>query len=169
MNQEETQKHNTDVLREWGVSIEDIAPLVMENQGKYILNLTNDRITHSLNKILSRTRVRHAIDLADALDELSRTIDIGYGENVYVSLDDVMYQATASDIEKDAGVFGLDETIALSICTSELSRTNFGYIDKTKPGIIAKLNYVEGNTFKDDIIAALVAETADQLALREEH
>lgn len=158
MDKKQTLQHNWEVIESWGVECEHLIDIIHENQISHMPDLTFERIVHSLDKVLSRTRVRHAIDTADALDDLSKSDDFGA----------YMYVETGEDIENDAGVFGLDETIALSICTSELSRTNFGYIDKTKPNVVADLNAVEGNTFKDDIICAVAAETADQLALRDE-
>jgi phosphatidylglycerophosphatase A len=45
--------------------------------------------------------------------------------------------------------------------------TNYGYIDKVKPGILAKLNDHESgqiHTFLDDLIGAIAAAAASRLA-----
>lgn len=45
--------------------------------------------------------------------------------------------------------------------------TNYGYIDKVKPGILAKLNAHDGekvHTFLDDLVGAIAAAAASRLA-----
>ncbi|NLJ18623.1 phosphatidylglycerophosphatase A, partial [Globicatella sulfidifaciens] len=45
--------------------------------------------------------------------------------------------------------------------------TNFGYVDKIKPGIIGELNSQKGekcNTFIDDVVGALAAAAASRIA-----
>ena len=69
----------------------------------------------------------------------------------------------------DDGLFGVDEVLAYGICNiyGSIALTNFGYIDKVKPGIIGKLNErKEGvcNTFLDDIVGALAASAASRMA-----
>jgi len=72
-------------------------------------------------------------------------------------------------IENDAGVFGVDETLAVSIASiyGTIGVTNFGYLDRVKSGVIRKLDTEkEGrvNTFIDDLIGALVAAVAGKMA-----
>jgi len=73
-------------------------------------------------------------------------------------------------IEEDAGLFGVDEIVALSICNvyGSIALTNFGYIDKIKPGIIGVLNgdQIRCNVFMDDIVGAIAASAASRLAHR---
>ena len=45
-------------------------------------------------------------------------------------------------VKRDEGLYGIDEVIALSIVNvyGSIGFTNFGYIDKLKPGILEYLN-----------------------------
>ena len=69
----------------------------------------------------------------------------------------------------DEGLYGIDEILALSIVNvyGSIGFTNYGYIDKVKPGILKELNSHEGprvHTFLDDIVGAIAASAASRLA-----
>ena len=74
----------------------------------------------------------------------------------------------SSIIKNDAGVFGVDETLALQIANiyGTIGTTNFGYFDRVKKGIIAKYDTDAGhvNTFIDDLLAAIVAAVSGKIA-----
>jgi phosphatidylglycerophosphatase A len=66
-------------------------------------------------------------------------------------------------------LYGIDEIMALGIVNvyGSIGFTNYGYIDKVKPGILAKLNDHESgqiHTFLDDLIGAIAAAAASRLA-----
>lgn len=71
-------------------------------------------------------------------------------------------------MSKDYSLYGVDEVMAYGICNlyGSIALTNFGYIDKIKPGIIEELNNNKEkcNTFLDDIVGALAAAAASRLA-----
>jgi len=72
-------------------------------------------------------------------------------------------------IEVDEGLYGVDEVLAFSIVNvyGSIGFTNYGYIDRVKPGILAKLNAHEPgiiHTFLDDIVGAIAAAAASRLA-----
>ena len=72
-------------------------------------------------------------------------------------------------IYNDEGLYGVDEIVALSIVNvyGSIGLTNFGYIDKTKPGILEKLNSkTDGqiHTFLDDIVGAIAAAASSRIA-----
>jgi phosphatidylglycerophosphatase A len=71
-------------------------------------------------------------------------------------------------VSHDMGVFGVDETLALQIANmyGAIGITNFGYVDRIKPGIIGKLDTSlnDVNTFIDDIVGAIAAAVAGKLA-----
>ena len=72
-------------------------------------------------------------------------------------------------IEDDEGLYGIDEILALSIVNvyGTIGFTNYGYIDKVKPGILKELNSHDGvhvHTFLDDIVGAIAAAAASRLA-----
>ncbi|KMO54859.1 phosphatidylglycerophosphatase, partial [Lacticaseibacillus rhamnosus] len=72
-------------------------------------------------------------------------------------------------IAEDEGLYGVDEVLAFSIVNvyGSIGFTNYGYIDRIKPGILAKLNAHEPgiiHTFLDDIVGAMAAAAASRLA-----
>ncbi len=72
-------------------------------------------------------------------------------------------------LSDDEGLYGIDEILALSIVNvyGSIGFTNYGYIDKVKPGILAELNSHDGksvHTFLDDIVGAIAASAASRLA-----
>lgn len=59
-------------------------------------------------------------------------------------------------------------TSVVGSSNGSIAYTNFGYIDKVKPGIIGELNDIDHdiacNTFLDDIVGAIAAAAASKLA-----
>ena len=110
--------------------------------------------------VLSKREVQHAIMTGIALDVLAEK----------KMLDD---KDLESILRRDEGLYGVDEVLAYGICNlyGSIALTNFGFIDKKKYGIIAKLNE-EGkdsgvvNTFIDDIVGAIAASAASRFAHR---
>lgn len=77
-------------------------------------------------------------------------------------------------VKRDEGLYGIDEVIALSIVNvyGSIGFTNFGYIDKLKPGILEYLNDKSTgkvHTFLDDIVGGIAAAASSRLAHRAEH
>jgi len=76
-------------------------------------------------------------------------------------------------LKNDYGLYGIDEILALAIVNvyGSIGFTNFGYVDKVKPGIMARLDE-EGkkqekcHTFLDDIVGAIAAAAASSIAHR---
>jgi phosphatidylglycerophosphatase A len=65
----------------------------------------------------------------------------------------------------------VDEVLALSIVNvyGSIGFTNYGYVDKIKPGILAHLNDKSTgkcHTFLDDIVGAIAAAASSRLAHR---
>ena len=78
-------------------------------------------------------------------------------------------------INTDNSLYGVDEILALSIVNiyGSIALTNFGYLDKKKPGIIGELDKLgkEGKactTFIDDIVCAVAAAAASKMAHSQE-
>ena len=73
-----------------------------------------------------------------------------------------------SIIRNDAGVFGVDEVLALQIANiyGTIGSTNFGYLDRVKYGLIKKFDEDKQhvNTFLDDLLGAIVAAACAKLA-----
>lgn len=74
-------------------------------------------------------------------------------------------------IETDEGLYGVDEILAFSIVNvyGSIGFTNYGYIDKQKPGILQELNDKSSgkiHTFLDDLVGAIAAAASSRLAHR---
>lgn len=144
-----------ELLDKRGVKLTDIAELVLFLQTPYIKNLTVDECLANVEAVLLKREVQNTILTGVQLDILAE-------QNALMNpLQDI--------ITDDEGLYGIDEILALSIVNvyGSIGFTNYGYIDKIKPGILAKLNSHEGDevhTFMDDIVGAIAAAAASRLA-----
>lgn len=143
------------LLTQRGVELDHIAELVYYLQSKYHENLTMDECRHNVDRVLSKREVQNAVITGIQLDMLAEE----------KKLDEPLQET----IEIDEGLYGVDEVIALSIVNvyGSIGLTNFGYIDKEKPGILKKLNDKtsgEIHTFLDDIVGAIAAAASSRLA-----
>lgn len=144
-------------LQERGVKIQDIADLVFYLQEKYHPNLQMEDCIANVEKVLSKREVQNAILTGIQLDILT---DKGLLEEPLQSM-----------LATDEGLYGVDEILAFSIVNvyGSIGFTNYGYIDKMKPGILAKLNDKDSgecHTFLDDIVGAIAAAASSRLAHR---
>lgn len=144
-----------EMLKSRGVTIDDIAELVYYLQSAYHHNLEMSLCYHNVEKVLSKREVQNAILTGVQLDILTEQ----------GKLDEPLQDMLA----KDEGLYGVDEIIALSIINlyGSIGFTNYGYIDKQKPGILKKLNDKssgECHTFLDDIVGAIAAAASSRLA-----
>jgi len=144
-------------LEERGVTIEDIAELVYHLQSKYHSNLQIEECIHNVNRVIAKREVQNAILTGIQLDKLA--------EN------GMLDEPLQTTIKSDEGLYGIDETLALSIVNiyGSIGFTNYGYIDKEKPGILKYLNDKSNNkchTFLDDIVGAIAAAASSRLAHR---
>jgi len=141
-------------LFERGVVIEDIAELVLILQKDYYPSLTLEQCIENVNQVLTKREVHNAILTGIQIDRL--------GEEG--KLDSPLQEM----IERDEGLYGIDEIVALSIVNvyGSIGFTNYGYVDKIKPGILKKLNNKDYgcHTFLDDIVGAIAAAASSRLA-----
>lgn len=151
---EETTKG---MLKERGVEIEDIAKLVHFLQEEYFEGLTLETCAEHVDGVLSKREVQNAILTGIELDRLAEA-----GQ---------LTEPLLEIIQNDEGLYGVDEIIALSIVNvyGSIGFTNYGYIDKQKPGVLAKLDNKQSHkchTFLDDIVGAIAAAASSRLAHR---
>ncbi|MGY0693249.1 phosphatidylglycerophosphatase A family protein [Virgibacillus sp. FSP13] len=142
-------------LKERGVTIDDIAELVYYLQAKYHEDLSMEECVYNVDRVLTKREVQNAILTGIQLDKLAEEKKL-----------DHPLQET---IEVDESLYGVDEIIALSIVNvyGSIGFTNYGYIDKQKPGILEHLNDKstgECHTFLDDIVGAIAAAASSRLA-----
>lgn len=138
-----------------GVELMDIAQIALELQKPYHPDLTVEECMTNLEAVLMKREVTHAVMTGIVLDEFAEK--------------KLLPEPLQTIVETDDGLFGIDEVLPLSIVNvyGSIGLTNFGYLDKTKYGIIKELD--EGkkngvNTFLDDIVAALASAAAARIA-----
>lgn len=142
-----------------GAKLEDMAQITLDLQIKYLPSLTFELCLEHVQKVVMKREVQNAVLTGLELDELT--------EKGLIS------EPLAEMLSSDYGLYGIDEVLALAIVNvyGSIGFTNFGYVDKTKPGIIGKLD-AEGkkdgkcNTFLDDIVGAISAAAASSIAHR---
>jgi phosphatidylglycerophosphatase A len=150
--------------RKWlldrGVKTEDIAKLVYHLQEKYHPNLQIEDCLFNVEKVISKREVQNAILTGIQLDILAEK--------------GLLEEPLQTIIRNDEGLYGVDEILAFSIVNvyGSIGFTNYGYIDKMKPGILQKLNDKstgDCHTFLDDIVGAIAAAASSRLAHRAEN
>lgn len=144
-------------LERRGVTVTAIAEIVYEMQKPYNPGLEIDHCIESVERVLLKREVQHAVLVGVELDELAEK--------------KMLSEPLQSIVESDEGLFGVDETIALgSVFTyGSIAVTTFGHLDKQKIGVIEKLDTKAGggvHTFLDDLVASIAACAASRLAHR---
>lgn len=155
IKQSELEVKARELLTERGVTIEDIAELVFYLQSSYHPGLTLETCRQNVERVLKKREVQNAIITGIQLDKLAEQKQLE--------------EPLQTTIETDEGLYGIDEVIALSIVNvyGSIGFTNYGYIDKRKPGILKRLNDQstgEVHTFLDDIVGAIAAAASSRLA-----
>jgi phosphatidylglycerophosphatase A len=150
--------------RKWlldrGVTTKEIAELVHFLQKDYHTNLKIDDCLHNVERVISKREVQNAILTGIQMDILAEK--------------GMLEEPLQSIIESDEGLYGVDEILAFSIVNvyGSIGFTNYGYIDKLKPGILKDLNDKSSgkcHTFLDDIVGAIAAAASSRLAHRIEN
>lgn len=158
--EENTKKSELEVkARQWlterGVELDDIAELVYYLQSKYHEHLSMEDCLYNVDRVLTKREVQNAVLTGIQLDVMAEK--------------QMLDQPLQKTIDTDEGLYGIDEVIALSIINvyGSIGFTNYGYIDKQKPGILKRLNDKstgEVHTFLDDIVGAIAAAASSRLA-----
>lgn len=153
--QSEVELKAREWLSERGVTLDDIAELVYYLQSKYHENLSMEDCLHNVDSVLTKREVQNAIITGIQLDKLAEQ--------------KLLDQPLQKTIETDESLYGIDEIVAFSIVNvyGSIGFTNYGYIDKQKPGILKRLNDKstgECHTFLDDIVGAIAAAASSRLA-----
>ena len=138
-----------------GVTLDDIADLVFFLQKDYVEHLTLQVCKDNVEAVLEKREIQNSIVTGIQLDILAE--------------EGKLLQPLQEIVETDEGLYGIDEILALGIVNvyGSIGFTNYGYIDKVKPGILAKLNSHDSgevHTFLDDIVGAIAAAAASRLA-----
>ncbi|WP_404975451.1 phosphatidylglycerophosphatase A [Weissella paramesenteroides] len=145
------------MLQDRGVKLPDIAELVVDGQKDHIPDLSMATAIDSVQHVLHKTEVQDAVMTGLALDDVAESKQLP--------------NPLQERISGDHGTYGIDEQLVMSILGvyGTISWTNFGYLDRLKPGIVGKLNDEQHNggrvnTFIDDIVAAIAAAAEARIA-----
>jgi phosphatidylglycerophosphatase A len=150
--------------RKWlldrGVKTTEIAELVYFLQKDYHIDLKIEDCLHNVERVISKREVQNAILTGIQMDILAEK--------------GMLEEPLQSIIASDEGLYGVDEILAFSIVNvyGSIGFTNYGYIDKLKPGILKYLNDKSTgkcHTFLDDIVGAIAAAASSRLAHRIEN
>ncbi|CAM3430362.1 phosphatidylglycerophosphatase A [Marinicrinis lubricantis] len=147
------------LLQDRGVQIREIAELVMFLQKDYFHDLTLEECESNVADVLEKREVQNAVLTGIQLDLLAEK------NQLIPELQEM--------IAHDEGLYGVDEVLALSIVNvyGSIGFTNFGYIDKMKPGVLERLNDKKDepiHTFLDDIVGAIAAAASSRIAHRKQ-
>jgi phosphatidylglycerophosphatase A len=156
-NMSEIEKTARRLLEERGVTMNDMAELVFFLQEKYLPNLKMEDCLENVDSVLTKREVQNAVITGIQLDVLAEK--------------GLLEEPLQTTIARDESLYGVDEIIALSIVNvyGSIGFTNYGYIDKLKPGILKDLNDKTSgdcHTFLDDIVGAIAAAASSRLAHR---
>ncbi len=110
------------------------------------------------------------MDRVIAKREVQNAILTGIGLDVLAE-EKKLNQPLQEILARDESLYGIDEVIALSIVNiyGSIGFTNYGFIDKQKPGILEKINDKSTgkvHTNLDDIVGAIAAAASSRLAHR---
>ena len=143
------------MLADRGVTLEEIAEVVYEIQKGYYDSLPLEECLESVEAVVKKREVQNAILTGLALDMLAE--------------EKKLPEPLQSIVAGDDFLFGVYEIMALSITNiyGSIGLTNFGYLDKTKPLVIGRLNSHKNggcHTFLDDLVSAIAAAAASRIA-----
>jgi phosphatidylglycerophosphatase A len=147
-------------LNERGIRLPEIAELVWELQREYYPDLTLEECFPHVQQVLTKREVQNAILTGIQLDRLAER----------GALDEPLMEM----IRQDEGLYGIDEVLATAIIHvyGSIGLTNYGYIDRVKPGCLKRLDDKENgqiHTFLDDIAGAIAAAAAARLSHNRKH
>nr|WP_209852658.1 phosphatidylglycerophosphatase A [Paenibacillus sediminis] len=159
LNSEKVAQATKEWLHKRGVKIEEIAELVMFLQKQYFPELKMEECIHNVEMVLSKREVQNAVLTGIQLDLLAE--------------EGKLLSPLQEMVENDEGLYGVDEILAFSIVNvyGSIGFTNYGYIDKLKPGVLKRLNDKNDDpihTFLDDIVGAVAAAASSRIAHRKQ-
>lgn len=147
-------QHSVQLLTERGVSIEEIAKIAYELQVPYQKDLTLQTCEENVEAVLRKREVQHAIITGISIDILAEQGLLPHPFQKMMEIDEPLY--------------GIDEILALSITNvyGTIGLTSFGYLDKSKIGVMNKLNNHDNeiHVFLDDIVAGIAAAASARIA-----
>ncbi|WP_028776828.1 phosphatidylglycerophosphatase A family protein [Shimazuella kribbensis] len=147
-------------LEERGVRITEIAELTFFLQSDFYSDVTMEECIENVQMVLTKREVQNAVLTGIQLDILAEK--------------EILREPLLQMIRSDEGLYGIDEVMSLAILNvyGSIGFTNYGYIDRLKPGILCRLNSKSDgkiHTYLDDLVAAIAAAAASRLAHTRSH
>jgi phosphatidylglycerophosphatase A len=147
-------------LEERGVRIDEIAELTFFLQADFYSDVTMEECIENVQMVLTKREVQNAILTGIQLDVLAEK--------------EILREPLLQMIRSDESLYGIDEVMSLAILNvyGSIGFTNYGYIDRLKPGILCRVNSKSDgkiHTYLDDLIAAVAAAAASRLAHTRSH
>ncbi|AVK61335.1 phosphatidylglycerophosphatase A [Lactobacillus sp. CBA3605] len=138
-----------------GITYKEIAQITFNLQIKYVPELTIAECETEAQEVLHKRELLNNAMVALELDRLAT--------------EGQLKEPLQSIVANDAGVFGVDEGLALNMANiyGTIGVTNYGYVDKVKEGVIKQLDTDKSgvvNTFIDDLVGAIAAAVAAKIA-----
>lgn len=142
-------------IEDRGVSVAEIAELTYFLQEPFIPNLTHEMCQESVCTVLKKREIQNAVWTGIQLDLLAEKNQLA--------------EPLLSIIRQDESLYGIDEVLSIAILNvyGSIGFTNYGYIDRLKPGVLKRLNDKstgQVHTFLDDLVGAIAAAAAARLA-----
>ncbi|KRK80416.1 phosphatidylglycerophosphatase A family protein [Companilactobacillus nodensis] len=154
----EYYEHIIKMLNERGVTLPDIAEIVIFLEKKYVEGLDEEISIHAIKKVLHKREAQNAIMTGIELDVLAEK--------------GLLSSPMQRIMRTDESTYGIDENMAITLASlyGSVSVTNYGYVDKLKHGVLEKLNDKSTgkiNVFLDDLVGAIAAAACGWLAHNE--
>lgn len=134
-------------LNKRNINERTIGEIAYKMQHQYLPELTVEDFGSQLDDVLKKREVLNILATGFALDNLAN--------------EGLLPEPLQSIVANDLGVYGVDESLSLSLSQlyGSIAVTNYGYTDKDKPGVAKNLDNKHGqvNTFADDLALALAS------------
>lgn len=157
---EATTKVISEHFERLGITVAKMAEIVYRDQKPYIDALTEREANWAVSRVLNKTEFQDGLLVAIHLDKVAQMFNLMKEDNPLMNR-----------LIVDHPNFGADEHLAMSLAGlyGSIATTNYGYIDKTKPGIVGDLNEMGKSgeyvtTMMDDMIAVIIASAEAKLA-----
>lgn len=142
-------------IKNRGVSLEEIADLTLYLQKDFYTDLTIEECLEHVKQVLKKREVQNAVLTGIQLDILAEK--------------NQLLEPLQEIIACDESLYGIDEVLSVAILNvyGSIGLTNYGFIDRIKPGVLGRLNDQSNgqvHTFLDDIAGAIAAAAASRLA-----
>jgi phosphatidylglycerophosphatase A len=154
-SEKEIYDFTLNLINERGVELEEIAELTMYLQKDYYPDITLEECLSHIQQVLHKREVQNAVMTGIQLDVLAEK--------------NLLEGPLQKLILHDESLYGVDEILSVAILNvyGSIGLTNYGFIDRVKPGVLARLNNKQSgkiHTFLDDLVGAIAASAAARLA-----